>query len=99
MERCWGKPPSVRPRITEILAFFEAASRGWTCPTSEAIASLGLDQATSPNSSTMEPTFTMSGTTFGTVGGYPASPGEAGPPPPSLGGMEGTVAVLDQPLL
>ena len=99
MERCWDKTPSVRPRIVEILAFFETASRGWTCPTSEAITNLGLDQVTSPNSSTMESTFTTSGTTFGTVGGNPASPGEAGPPPPSPGGMEGTAAVLDKPPL
>jgi hypothetical protein len=96
MERCWDRTPSVRPHITEISAFFEPASRGWTCPTSEAIANLGLDQAVSPNSSMMESAFTMSGTTFGTVA---VSPREAGPSPPSPGEMEGAAAVLDQPFL
>ena len=45
MENCWDGDPTVRPDITGILAFFEAASSRWVPPTSEAIVNLGLDRS------------------------------------------------------
>jgi hypothetical protein len=68
MERCWHETPSTRPHIAEILAMFEADSRGWTSPTSEAIANLGLNQLTSQATTTMEFAFTTSRAAFGMVG-------------------------------
>ena len=47
---CWDRDPTVRPGITDILPFFEAASNHWVPPTSEAIANLGLDDSTAARS-------------------------------------------------
>jgi hypothetical protein len=92
MERCWDQIPSVRPHVTEILAFFDEASCGWTPPTSDEIANLGLDQATSQNSPTTQSTFTTFRTAFKTARGGSVSPHEGGPPSPTPNGTD-TVAV------
>jgi serine/threonine protein kinase len=79
MEMCWDQNPTVRPHIADILTFFEVASHDWTSPTSEAIANLGLDEATSQNSPTTESTFTTFWTAFETAGGDHVDPHEARP--------------------
>jgi hypothetical protein len=96
MERCWDQNPSVRPHITDILTFFEVAFRSWTSPTSEAIANLGLDKATSQNAPATESAFTTFRVTFGTTGGGPVSLHEADSSLPTPTGTEDT---HDQPSL
>ena len=44
-EKCWDMDPTVRPHITDILSFFEAASCHWASSTSEAIANISLDRS------------------------------------------------------
>ena len=59
-ERCWDGNPSVRPRITDILSFFESASRHWVSSTSEAIRDLGLNRPTIQKPPTREQSLTVS---------------------------------------
>lgn len=44
VEQCWDGNPTVRPHITDILSFFEAASRRWVSLTSGTVANLRLDR-------------------------------------------------------